>query len=37
MLVPDTLTVRVTVDICEAEVRTLQGNSLGGSLIIEWE
>jgi hypothetical protein len=37
MLVPDRLTVKVTVRICEAEAGTLQINSLEGSLMIEWE
>jgi hypothetical protein len=37
MLLPDRLTVRVTAKICEAEVRTLQTNTLEDSLIIEWE
>jgi hypothetical protein len=37
MLVPGTLTVKMTVKICEAAARTLQINSLEGSLMIEWE
>jgi len=37
MLVPDRLTVKVTVKICEAASRALQINSLEGSLMIEWE
>ena len=37
MLVPDRLTVKVTVKVCEAAVSILRINSLDGSLIIEWE
>jgi hypothetical protein len=37
MLVPDTLTVKMTVKIFEAATDTLQINSLEGSLMIEWE
>ena len=37
MLVPDRLTVKMTVKICEAEESTLQINSLEASLMIEWE
>jgi hypothetical protein len=37
MLVPDRLTVRMTVKVSAAAARTLQINSLEGSLMIEWE
>jgi len=37
MLVLSTLTVKMTVKICEAAASTLQINSLEGSLMIEWE
>ena len=37
MLVLSTLTVKVTVKVCEAAASTLQINSLEGSLMIEWE
>jgi hypothetical protein len=37
MLMPDRLTVKMTVEICEAAARALQINSLEGSLMIEWE
>jgi hypothetical protein len=37
MLVPDTLTVKVTVKIFEAAASALRINSLEGSLMIEWE
>ena len=37
MLVPRTLTVKMTVNIREAVSRTIQINSLEGSLMIEWE
>jgi len=37
MLVPDRLTVKVTVKICEAEESAMQIKSLEGSLMIEWE
>jgi hypothetical protein len=37
MLVPDRLTVKMTVTICEAAASTLRINSLKGSLMIEWE
>jgi hypothetical protein len=37
MLVLRTLTVKMTVKVCEEAVNTLQINSLEGSLMIEWE
>jgi hypothetical protein len=37
MLVPDSLTAKVTVEICEAAASALQINGLEGSLMIEWE
>jgi GAF domain-containing protein len=37
MLVPGTLTVKMTVNIREAVSRTIQINSLEGLLMIEWE
>jgi hypothetical protein len=37
MLVPSTLTAKMTAKVCEAVVRTLKINSLEGSLMIEWE
>ena len=37
MLVPDRLTVKVTVKIYEAAANTLQINRVEGSLMIEWE
>jgi hypothetical protein len=37
MLVPDRLTVKVTVKVLEVAVIPLQMNSLEGSLMIEWE
>jgi len=37
MLVPDRLTVKMTVKICEAAASALLINSLEGSLMIEWE
>jgi hypothetical protein len=37
MLVPDTLTVKVTVKIFEAAASALRINSLESSLMIEWE
>ena len=37
MLVLHTLTVKVTVRVCEAAVSILRINSFDGSLIIEWE
>jgi len=37
MLVPDRLTVKMTVKICDAAASTLNINSLEGSLMIEWE
>jgi hypothetical protein len=37
MLVPDRLTVKMTVKVCEAGASTLQINSLEVSLMIEWE
>jgi len=37
MLVPSTLTVKVTVKVFEEAARTLQINNLDGSLMIEWE
>jgi hypothetical protein len=37
MLVPDRLTVRVTVKVFEVAAIALQINSLEGSLMIEWE
>ena len=37
VLVPDRLTVKMTVKICEAAVSALRINSLEGSLMIEWE
>jgi len=37
MLVPDTLTVEMTVKIFEAATDSFQINSLEGSLMIEWE
>jgi len=36
-LVPDRLTAKMTVRICEAAVSALRINSLEGSLMIEWE
>jgi hypothetical protein len=36
MLVPDRLTVKMTVIFCGAASGALQINSLGGSLMIEW-
>jgi hypothetical protein len=37
MLVPGTLTVKVTVKVFEAAASTLQINNVEGSLMIEWE
>lgn len=37
MLLPDRLTVKVTVKICDAAVMALRIKSLEGSLMIEWE
>jgi len=37
MLVPSTLTVKVTVKVFEEAARTLQINNGEGSLMIEWE
>jgi hypothetical protein len=37
MLVPEMLTVKMTVKVCEAVSGALQINSLEGSLMIEWE
>ena len=37
MLVPDSLTVKMTVKIGGQHASTLQINSLEGSLMIEWE
>jgi len=37
MLVPDRLTVIVTVNICDAAATALQINGSEGSLMIEWE
>jgi hypothetical protein len=37
MLMPDRLTVKMTVKICGAASSALQINSLEGSLMIEWE
>jgi hypothetical protein len=37
MLVPDRLTVKMTVKIFEAAASALRINSLEGSLMIEWE
>jgi hypothetical protein len=37
MLMPDTLTVKVTVKIFLAAAIALQSNNLEGSLMIEWE
>ena len=37
MLVPDRLTVKMTVKVCEAAPSAFQINSLEGSLMIEWE
>jgi hypothetical protein len=37
MLVPDTLTVKMTVKIERATCKHLEINSLEGSLMIEWE
>ena len=37
MLVPDTLTVKMTVKSREEVSRTIQINSLEGLLMIEWE
>jgi hypothetical protein len=37
MLVPDTLTVRMTVKTFEAAASALRINGLDGSLMIEWE
>ena len=36
MLVPRTLTVKMTVKVCEAATSALRFNSLEGSLMIEW-
>jgi hypothetical protein len=37
MLMPDRLTVKMTVKICGTPSRALRINSLEGSLMIEWE
>jgi hypothetical protein len=37
MLVPDRLTVKMTVRVFGAAASALQINSLEGSLMIEWE
>jgi len=37
MLVPERLTVKMTVKICEATSSALPINSLERSLMIEWE
>jgi hypothetical protein len=37
MLVPDRLTVKMTVNFCGAAPSALQINSVEGSLMIEWE
>ena len=37
MLVPDRLTVKMTVKICEAPASALQINRLEDSLMIAWE
>ena len=37
MLMPDRVTAKMTVKICEAAASALQINSLEGSLMIEWE
>jgi len=37
MLVPDRLTAKTTVKICEAAASALQINSSEGSSMIEWE
>jgi len=37
MLVPDRLTVKMTVKIRAAAASTLQINDVEGSLMIEWE
>ena len=37
MLVPDRLTVKMTVKICGSASSPLRINSLEGSLMIEWE
>jgi hypothetical protein len=37
MLVPDRLTVNLTVKVCGAAVIAVRINSLEGSLMIEWE
>lgn len=37
MLVPDRLTVKMTVKVCGAAESALRINSLEGSLMIEWE
>jgi hypothetical protein len=37
MLLPDGLTVTMTVKICDAGATTLSINSLERSLMIEWE
>lgn len=37
MLVPDTLTVKMTVKSCRSIWKHLEINSLEGSLMIEWE
>lgn len=37
MLVPDGLTVKMTVKVCGTAASALQINSLEGSLMIEWE
>jgi hypothetical protein len=37
MLVPDRLTVKMTVKLCGGASITLRINGLEGSLMIEWE
>jgi hypothetical protein len=37
MLVPDKLTVEMTVKACAAEASAMQSNNLERSLMIEWE
>jgi hypothetical protein len=37
MLIPDRLTVKMTVRVCDAAASALQINSLEVSLMIEWE
>ena len=37
MLMPDRLTIKMSVKVCEAAARSLQFISLERSLMIEWE